>query len=103
MGCRCLGQAEVHAAGSVVGWNHPAALSDWQPFSAAEMRRIRDYVIEQRTDDRPFEIISGGLSGAGPQAVRPFIEAGATWWVEGDMGTLSFDALRERLRRGPPV
>jgi hypothetical protein len=76
---------------------------DWQPFSADGMRRIHDYVFEQRVDDRPFEIIAGGLSGGGPQAVRPFIEARASWWVEGDMGSLTFDALRERVRRGPPV
>ena len=25
------------------------------------------------------------------------------WWVEGDMGSLSFEKLRERLRRGPPA
>jgi len=37
-----------------------------------------------------------------PDLEFPFIEAGATWWVEGDMGSLSFDALRERVRRGRP-
>jgi hypothetical protein len=80
----------------------PQRYRDWRPFSADDIRRIRDYVVEQRSDDRPFDIIAGGMSEDGSQ-VRPFIEAGATWWVEGDMGSLSFDALRERLRRGPPV
>jgi hypothetical protein len=81
----------------------PQRYRDWQPFSGDDMRRIHDYIFEQRIDDRPFEIIAGGLTGGDPQAVRPFIEAGATWWVESDMGSLSFDALRERVRRGPPV
>jgi hypothetical protein len=81
----------------------PQRYRAWQPFSADELRGIRDYVFKQRIDDRPFEIIAGGMIGDGPQAIRPYIEAGATWWVEGDMGSLSFDALRERIRRGPPV
>jgi len=81
----------------------PQRYRDWQPFSPDEVRSIRDYVFKQRTDNRPFEIIAGGMAAGNPQAVRPFIEAGATWWVEGDMGSLSFDALRERLRQGPPV
>jgi hypothetical protein len=88
-----------------VSWDGiiPQRYRDWQPFSADEMRKICDYIFERRSDHRPFEIIAGGLSGGGPQAVRPFIEAGATWWVEGDMGSFSFDALRERIRQGPPV
>jgi hypothetical protein len=81
----------------------PQRYRDWQPFSGDEMRGIHDYIRQHRTEARPFELIAGGLPGSGPREIRPFIEAGATWWVEGDMGSLSFDALRERIRRGPPV
>ncbi len=81
----------------------PQRYRDWQPFSAEDIRKIRDSIVQQRTGDRPFEIIAGGLTGTGPQVVRPFVEAGATWWVEGDMGSLSLAKLRERLRQGPPV
>src|SRR6267143_22284 len=81
----------------------PQRYRDWQPFSAEDIRKIRDSIVQQRTGDRPFEIIAGGLTATGPQVVRPFVEAGATWWVEGDMGSLSLARLRERLRQGPPV
>ena len=72
----------------------PQRYRDWQPFSAEDIRKIRDSIVQQRTGDRPFEIIAGGLTGTGPQVVRPFVEAGATWWVEGDMGSLSLARLR---------
>ena len=41
------------------------------------MRRIHDYIFEQRIEDRPFELIAGGMTRGGSQAVRPFLEAGA--------------------------
>jgi hypothetical protein len=80
----------------------PQRYKDWQPFSAEEIRKIRDYVAEQRPVEQSFDIIAGGQS-TDARSVRPFAEAGATWWVEGDMGTLSFEKLRERLRQGPPI
>ncbi len=80
----------------------PQRYRDWKPFSADDIRKIHDYVVTQRGDDRPFEIIAGGMN-RGPKAVRPFVKAGATWWVQGDMGTLSFDKLRKLLRQGAPI
>src|SRR5262249_45417654 len=85
----------------------PQRFNDWTPFAPSDIRAIRDYVATHRTTDAPFDIIAGGATSDinAPQAsehVRSFAEAGATWWVEGDMGSLSFEKLRERLRRGPP-
>lgn len=37
----------------------------------------------------------------GREMVRPFQEAGATWWIEGGYAR-SFDAFRERTHSGPP-
>jgi hypothetical protein len=36
----------------------PQRYRDWQPFSAEDIRKIRDSIVQQRTGDRPFEIIS---------------------------------------------
>jgi hypothetical protein len=55
------------------------------------------------SNDHQFEIVAGGLTGSDGNGVRAFAEAGATWWVEGYMGTLSFEKVRERLRQGLPA
>jgi hypothetical protein len=88
----------------VLAWDGiiPQRYRDWNPFSPEEYRMIRDEILRQR-DGESFDIVAGGLSGSGANAVRSFAQAGATWWVEGDMGTLSFEKVRERLRQGPPV
>jgi alkanesulfonate monooxygenase SsuD/methylene tetrahydromethanopterin reductase-like flavin-dependent oxidoreductase (luciferase family) len=81
----------------------PQRYKEWQPFTADDIRRIRDYVLAERLNARRLEIVAGGLTGSDANGVRAFAEAGATWWVEGDMGTLSFEKVRERLRQGPPA
>ena len=86
----------------------PQRFRDWQPFTAEDIRKVRDYVLEHRSSGGPFDIIAGGAtpdknSKQASEFLRQFDEAGATWWVEGDMGTLSFDKCRERIRRGPLV
>jgi hypothetical protein len=53
-------------------------------------------------------VLAGGdTPGRDPRAARaivePYVEAGATWWIErfhGDRGPLK--VTRERLRAGPP-
>jgi len=86
----------------------PQRFNDWKPFEPDDIRAIRDYVSEHRTTDAPFDIIAGGVSeeknaARASEHVRAFADAGATWWVENDMGSLPLEKLRERLRRGPPV
>ena len=70
-----------------------------------ELRECVAYVQAQRTSDAPFEIVMSGETSLdreqGRELVRPFQEAGATWWIEGGYAR-SFDAFRERIRRGPP-
>jgi hypothetical protein len=80
----------------------PQRYRDWNPFSPEEYQMIRDEILRQRGGEG-CDIVAGGVSGGGAKAVRPFAEAGATWWVEGDMGTLFFEKVRGRLRQGPPV
>jgi len=80
----------------------PQRYRDWKPFSADDIHKIRDYVATRRGDNLPFEIIAGGVNGSA-KSVRPFVKAGATWWVQGDRGTPTFAKLRQGLRQGPPV
>jgi alkanesulfonate monooxygenase SsuD/methylene tetrahydromethanopterin reductase-like flavin-dependent oxidoreductase (luciferase family) len=54
-----------------------------------------------------FDVVVEGTSAPGPTgwtAVRPWAEAGATWWVESDWsgGEDALARLRERIVAGPP-
>jgi len=70
-----------------------------------EVRAIRAYVDEHRQAKTPFDILAGGATlgksrKRAVEIVRPFIEAGATWWVEEVWA--SGDKVRARVRQGPP-
>lgn len=79
------------------------------PLTASDLRECVDDLTLQRqahhAGDSPFDIIASGETPPDPAAagaqVRPFAEAGATWWVEEGLG-FSLDELRERIRSGPP-
>ncbi len=70
-----------------------------------EFRAALSYVHAHRTLNTPFEVIMSGETpldqALGREMVRPFQEAGATWWVEGGYG-FTLDEFRERIRSGPP-
>ena len=36
-------------------------------------------------------------------AVRPYADAGATWWIDGDWGGATVESLRRRIAVGPPA
>jgi hypothetical protein len=71
---------------------------------------MRDYVNEHREHPDQFDIIfEGETPGDQPERaaeiVRPFAEAGATWWIEALWGSphkTDLGFLSERLRQGPP-
>jgi alkanesulfonate monooxygenase SsuD/methylene tetrahydromethanopterin reductase-like flavin-dependent oxidoreductase (luciferase family) len=70
-----------------------------------EIRTIKAYVDEHRQAATPFDILAGGATlgksrKRAAEIVRPYIEAGATWWVEEVWG--SDDKVRARVRQGPP-
>jgi alkanesulfonate monooxygenase SsuD/methylene tetrahydromethanopterin reductase-like flavin-dependent oxidoreductase (luciferase family) len=78
----------------------------------AEARQIAEYVKARRTLTSPFDI---AIQSESPGADRrravgltePWIEAGATWWIENPWASQwlpekNAPALRERVRQGPP-
>ncbi len=72
-----------------------------------DIRAIRDYIETHRTAETPFDIVQEGTTpGGDPQQaaeiVRPWAEAGATWWIEAAWEARDRDKLVERLRQGPP-
>jgi alkanesulfonate monooxygenase SsuD/methylene tetrahydromethanopterin reductase-like flavin-dependent oxidoreductase (luciferase family) len=72
-----------------------------------EVAEITNYIIEHRDSDEPFQLSIGTNTTDDHQAdlarSQAFEEAGANWWLDGgNPATESLEALRARVRRGPP-
>ncbi len=74
-----------------------------------DIRAMSAYIAEHRpTTAPPFDIVmEGETPGDDPAAaaaiVRPFADAGATWWTESRWDfSVPMDAIRTRVRQGPP-
>ena len=73
-----------------------------------DIREMAAYVAERRNQPTPFDIVMEGETPGDDPAqaavvVRPFAEAGATWWNESRWGAMSDVALvRTRIQQGPP-
>lgn len=78
--------------------------------SPDELRELVAYVRRERpagSDVRPFEIVVSGSTAAGDPAaaaatVRPYAEAGASWWIEADWQGATVGSVRRRIAEGPP-
>jgi alkanesulfonate monooxygenase SsuD/methylene tetrahydromethanopterin reductase-like flavin-dependent oxidoreductase (luciferase family) len=66
------------------------------------------WIAEHRTEPGPFDIVVEGTTPADDRAaaaaqVRPYAEAGGTWWIESPwMPPNEPDDLRRRIAAGPP-
>ena len=72
------------------------------------VREMRLYAGEQRPGEQFDIVVEGMTPGDEPESaaetVRPFAEAGATWWLESMWEAPNGpDELGERLRQGPPL
>jgi alkanesulfonate monooxygenase SsuD/methylene tetrahydromethanopterin reductase-like flavin-dependent oxidoreductase (luciferase family) len=69
---------------------------------------IKEYVEENRDETTPFDIVWEGQTpgedqGRAASIVRPYAEAGATWWIESPwMPPNEPKDLRVRIKQGPP-
>jgi alkanesulfonate monooxygenase SsuD/methylene tetrahydromethanopterin reductase-like flavin-dependent oxidoreductase (luciferase family) len=90
-------------------WDGYAPLKkDLGEITPADVRDMVAFFRQERSNDAPFDIIIGGgtpgdSATKASDIVRPFADAGATWWNEGMLPWES-DAndVRRRLRQGPP-
>lgn len=81
---------------------------DWpEKLTTDDLREILELIRRHRTETGPFEIVVGGSTPPdkekGAEMVKPWIDAGATWWSEdinGWRGPLK--EMRKRIRSGPP-
>jgi alkanesulfonate monooxygenase SsuD/methylene tetrahydromethanopterin reductase-like flavin-dependent oxidoreductase (luciferase family) len=74
-----------------------------------DVRAIAEYVARERPQkpgDAAFEIVAQGRTrpdDEDPAAlVRPFADAGATWWIDADWQGATVQSLRRRIQAGPP-
>ena len=77
------------------------------PVTPADLAEMKAYINANRTTQGPFDLVAegktAGLSHPAMQdLLRPWIEAGATWWIESAWETPE-SQLRERIRQGPPA
>lgn len=89
----------------------PNMLNDDGSFAEitpADLRDMKRFIDEQRTETTPFDIIWEGRTPGEDREkaaaiVRPWAEEGATWWMEA-MWTAPNgpDDVRKRVRQGPP-
>jgi alkanesulfonate monooxygenase SsuD/methylene tetrahydromethanopterin reductase-like flavin-dependent oxidoreductase (luciferase family) len=80
-----------------------------QVADADGIREIAEYVARERPPDaagRSFEIVAQGTTTTDAQAaaaiVRPYAEAGATWWIDADWDYATVESQRTRIAAGPP-
>ena len=77
------------------------------PPTADEIRQIHEYITANRTQDTPFDIIvEGQTPGDDPKGasgiVKPFLKAGATWWIEALWDQPDLERVISRVKQGPP-
>jgi alkanesulfonate monooxygenase SsuD/methylene tetrahydromethanopterin reductase-like flavin-dependent oxidoreductase (luciferase family) len=78
-----------------------------QVENADQVAAIAEWVARERgPTERPFEIVAQGTTPDDPAAavetVRPYAEAGATWWLDADWDKGTLKRLRARIAGGPP-
>ncbi len=81
------------------------AAGQHEPPTPDDVRAMRAFVDEHRTLTTPFDIVVEGQTPGDDPAqaaaiVRPWAEAGATWWIEAKWGAPD-DPVRTRIHQGP--
>jgi alkanesulfonate monooxygenase SsuD/methylene tetrahydromethanopterin reductase-like flavin-dependent oxidoreductase (luciferase family) len=94
-------RGEVVDGSVATGRSTPAAIAEAVAWLRAERAGLG-------LDMAGFDVVTEGVTPPGEAAaeiVRPWIDAGATWWLEADWAVAREDAVtasRRRLRAGPP-
>jgi hypothetical protein len=73
-----------------------------------DIQAMKAYITEHRTQTTPFDIVMEGETPGenreqAATIVRPYAEAGSTWWMEARWGSPTrVDEARTRIKQGPP-
>ncbi len=76
-------------------------------MTPGEMADVAAFIAAERTSGAPFDLVHAGLLSGDRDAdealVRPYAEAGVTWWQEHIYpGRMSLDQIHRFIRLGPP-
>jgi hypothetical protein len=68
---------------------------------------MKAFIAANRIETTPFDIIVEGETPGDDREktasiVRPYVEAGATWWIEAMWSASELDSVRTRIKQGPP-
>jgi len=86
----------------------PMSADPRKALTPNDVSDIVAYVRKHRSSSAPLEALQSGVTKGESQdedavIVKPFAEAGATWWLETILPWLrSVDETRSRIRKGPP-
>jgi hypothetical protein len=77
------------------------------PPTPAEIHAMQAFIRANRTETTPFEIVVEGQTPGedheqAAAVVRPFAQAGATWWIEALWTSDQADKVMARIKKGPP-
>jgi alkanesulfonate monooxygenase SsuD/methylene tetrahydromethanopterin reductase-like flavin-dependent oxidoreductase (luciferase family) len=95
----------------VLRWDGLLPYVPGRELTPADVREMSEYVDANRTASTPFDIVVEGISPGedadrAAQTIRPWEEAGATWWIEALWGqpgqAQDLESVRARILQGPP-
>ncbi|HEX8770961.1 MAG TPA: LLM class flavin-dependent oxidoreductase [Acidimicrobiales bacterium] len=71
-----------------------------------ELSAMKAYIDEHRRASTPFDIVvegetPGDDAAAAAEVVGPWVDAGATWWLEARWSAPDLDAVAARIKEGP--
>lgn len=82
------------------------------PIRPDDIRQISAWIESHRESDSPFDIVVEGVTSSksenhAKKEVLPWIDAGATWWIEALWSQSGVEqdlqTIRNRIKDGPPV
>jgi len=79
----------------------------FEKVAPEHIREMRDYIKKNRQANSPFDIIvEGETPGNDPHSaesiIKPYADAGATWWIESNWTTPDLSKIKARVKEGPP-
>jgi hypothetical protein len=71
-----------------------------------DVRAMKAYIAQHRSQTSPFDIVwegetPGNDCNAARAIIKPYVDAGITWWMESRWSTEDIDAIRRRIKQGP--
>lgn len=71
-----------------------------------DLRNMKEFVDARRSETTPFDVVIEGITPGdderrAAEIVRPWLDAGATWWIESRWEDTD-DVVLTRLKQGPP-